>query len=318
MTPVAFSIQVTEEKTILQAEFDSGQGTGDFSGDKGFSAHRAFVVEEDAIAGVEAIGLTVVHDNPVTVHLGDGVGAAGVERGSFFLRDFLHLAVEFAGAGLVEAGFLFEAEDADGVEQAQYAEGIRVGGVFGFFEADSNVALGGEIVDLVGLGLLDDPDEARTVRHIAMMEEEAHIYFVTILDKVVNSVCIEEASAALDSMDDVALVEQEFGKIRTVLASDASDEGDFRLRGHMVLLHSGAEQLCCLEICIGKLQSLLQANYCLPTEGVKPGAVHQLAHGTIRFTGIECDFTLVIDDLTDGFSEFLDRDIVATADIDVA
>jgi len=71
----------------------------------------------------------------------------------------LHLAEKFGGAGLVEAGFLFQAEDADGFKQAQYAQGVGIGGVFGFFEGDGDVALGGEVVDFVGLDLLDDADD---------------------------------------------------------------------------------------------------------------------------------------------------------------
>ena len=46
--------------------------------------------------------------------------------------------------------------------------------------------LGGKIVDLVRLALLDDPDQARGIGHIPEMEDEARILnvrvFVDILD----------------------------------------------------------------------------------------------------------------------------------------
>jgi hypothetical protein len=42
------------------------------------------------------------------------------------------------------------ADVADGLEQAQDAEAVDVGGVLGLLEADGHVRLGAEVVDLVG------------------------------------------------------------------------------------------------------------------------------------------------------------------------
>ena len=205
VTPVALGIHVAQIEAVLQAELDAGEGPGDLAGDEGFAANRALVVEEDAVAGVHAVGLAVVHSDPVGVELGNGVGTARVEGGGFLLRGFLHQAVEFGGAGLVEAGFLLEAEDADGFEDAQGTEGVGVGGVFGLFEADGDVALGGEVVDFVGLDLLDDAHEAGTVGHVAVVEDEAAVLFVGVLVEVVDAVGVEERGAALEAMNVVAL-----------------------------------------------------------------------------------------------------------------
>ena len=70
------------------------------------------MIEQDPVAGVESVGFPIVDGDPVAVDLGSGVGAARVERGGFLLRDFPHLAEHFAGGGLVEAGFLRQAENA--------------------------------------------------------------------------------------------------------------------------------------------------------------------------------------------------------------
>ena len=48
------------------------------------------MVEQNAVAGIHAIGLTVVHGNPVGVELCHGVGTAWVEGRCFALRGFLH------------------------------------------------------------------------------------------------------------------------------------------------------------------------------------------------------------------------------------
>ncbi len=107
------------------------QAAGDLAGDKGLAPARALVVEEDAVAGVHAVGLAVVHRDPVGVHLGHRVGAARVEGRGLLLRNFLHQAVKLAGAGLVEARLLLQAQDAHRLQQPQRAHGVYVCGVLG-------------------------------------------------------------------------------------------------------------------------------------------------------------------------------------------
>ncbi len=60
MAPVAQRVEVAEVKAILQSELDARQRAGDLAGDEGFAAHRRFVVEQDAVAGIDAVGLAVV------------------------------------------------------------------------------------------------------------------------------------------------------------------------------------------------------------------------------------------------------------------
>ena len=233
VAPVAFGVHVAKIQRVLQAQFDSGQGTGDLAGDECFAAHGAFMVEENSIAGVNAIGFAVVDGDPVGVELGDSVRASGVEGGGFLLGDFLHKAIEFAGTGLVEAGFLFQAEDADGFEDTQCAQAIGVGGVFGFFETDGNVALRGEVVDFVGLNFLNDADEAGAIGQVAMVKEKANAFVVTVLVEMVDTVGVEETGTTFDAVDDVASVEKKLGEIGAVLTGDAGDEGDFGSLGRI-------------------------------------------------------------------------------------
>ena len=244
VAPIALGVQVAQEQAVLQAQLDARQGAGDLAGDEGFTADGAFVVEQDAVAGVDAVGLAVVDGDPVGVELGHRVGAARVEGSGFLLGDFLHQAVEFAGAGLVEAGFLFQTQDAYGLQYAQGAQRVGVGGVFGLLEAHGHVALRGEVVDFVGLGLLDDAYKAGAIGKVSVVQEEAHILFMPVAVEVVDAIGVEQAGAALDAVDDVALVEQEFGQVGTVLAGDAGDEGDFGLFCHGVVFQGCAVWFC--------------------------------------------------------------------------
>ena len=77
MPPVAQGREVAEVEAILQADGDTREGAGDLARDKGFAADRALVIEEDAVAGIDAIGFAVIDGDPVGVEFGDGVGAAG-------------------------------------------------------------------------------------------------------------------------------------------------------------------------------------------------------------------------------------------------
>ena len=77
------------------------------------------------------------------------VGAARVEGGRLALRGLGHLAEHLGGGGLVEAGA--QARLADRLEDADGAERGDLGGVLGDVEADPDVALRAEVVDLVGL-----------------------------------------------------------------------------------------------------------------------------------------------------------------------
>ncbi len=89
------------------------------------------------------------------------------------------------------------------------------------------MALGGEIVDLVGLNLLDDADQVGRVGQVAVMHEEADVRLVRVLVEMIDPVGIDERGTALDAVDDIALAEQEFGEKRAILTGDAGDERDF-------------------------------------------------------------------------------------------
>jgi len=204
VAPVASGVEVAQVEGLLGSEVDVGDGAGDLAGDEGFAADGRFVVEQDAVAGVKSIGFAVVDGDPVAIDFGGAVGAARIEGGGFLLGNFLNFAEHFAGGGLVEAGFRFQAEDTQAFEQAQGAEGVAVGGVFGGFKRDLDVALRGEVVDFVGLDLLDDADQVGGVGEVAVVQVEAPVGFVRILVEVIDPLSVELGGAALDAVDGVA------------------------------------------------------------------------------------------------------------------
>src|SRR5256885_825677 len=86
VAPVAPRVEVAEVQAILHSEFDAGEAARDLARDEDLAADRRFVVEEDAVAGIEAVGLAVVDRDPVRVELRHAVGRARIEGSRFALR----------------------------------------------------------------------------------------------------------------------------------------------------------------------------------------------------------------------------------------
>ncbi len=143
---------------------------------------------------------------------------------------------------MVEAGFLLQPQDAYGLQQAQGAQAVHVGGVLGAFKAHRDMALCAQVVDFIGLCFLHDADEVAGVAEVAVMQVEARIVDVRILVDMVHALGVERRSPALDTVDDVAFFQQQLGQVRAVLPSDAGDECDFgcgRVAGVADDVHAG-------------------------------------------------------------------------------
>jgi hypothetical protein len=87
------------------------------------------------------------------------------------------------------------------------------------------MAHGSEIVDLVRLGFLNDPDEITGVAEVAVMKVKPGILNVRIFVDVIDPGGIEETGPALDAMDGVAFLEEKFSEVGTILAGDSCNEG---------------------------------------------------------------------------------------------
>ena len=118
------------------------------------------------------VGFAIIDRDPIGVELGGGVGRARIEGRRLALRDRLHFAIELGRRGLIETRLRAEIENADRLEKAKRAERVGIGGIFRRLEAHLDMALRGEIVDFVGLHFLDDADQIRRIRQIAVMQEK--------------------------------------------------------------------------------------------------------------------------------------------------
>ena len=142
------------------------------------------MVEQDPAAGVEAIGLTVVDGHVVPEHLRHAVGASRVERRPFVLRGLADLAEHLAGRRLVELdGVALRAADhADGVQHPEHSYAGDIRRQLRLAEREGHEADGTEVVDLVGLHLLDGRDQRGEILQVAFDHLQLGRLFLDHLD----------------------------------------------------------------------------------------------------------------------------------------
>src|SRR5919206_3032279 len=103
MPPVSLALEVAKPQPLASPRQDAGDPPGDLSSDEILAASWRLVIEEDATAGKDAVGLAVVDGHPVPIHLRYPVRASGMERRRLVLGR-RRQAEHFGGGGLVETG----------------------------------------------------------------------------------------------------------------------------------------------------------------------------------------------------------------------
>ena len=87
------------------------------------------------------------------------------------------------------------------------------------------MALAREVVEFIRFRFEDGPAEGRRIFEIRVMEEKAPPVDGRVAVKVFEARAIEGAGSADRTVNLIALFQEEFRQIRTILAGDASDEG---------------------------------------------------------------------------------------------
>ena len=213
--PVALRVEVAQAQLAREPELDARHAVGDLARHELEAAPRRLVVEEDAADRVHAVALAVVDRDPVAVGLRDAVGAARVERRLLGLRHLLHLAEHLRRGRLVEADRRVDV--ADRLEHARDADGGELGGQHRLRPRGRHEALRGEVVDLVRLRGAQRLLQRGLVEQVGLQQLDAARQVRDALERL-------GARAAHDAVDLVALVEQQLGEVRAVLAGDSGDE----------------------------------------------------------------------------------------------
>jgi hypothetical protein len=145
-----------------------------------------------------------------------------MERGVFGLGHCANLAVHLGRGSLVEPRL--DTDITDGFEETDATRAGHITRIFGGIETDPNMTLGGKVIDLVGLNLVDEADQSTAVSEVTVVQDKL------VERKILPGLdCIQPGSdrAALSTdnpVDLVTLFEQELDQIRTVLTTDPCDK----------------------------------------------------------------------------------------------
>jgi hypothetical protein len=80
------------------------------------------------------------------------------------------------------------------------------------------------MIDLLGLHVVDEVGQLLTRREVSVVEIEARARTVRVLINMVDPIGVECAGTPDDPVNFIALAEQQFSKVGTVLTGDTSDE----------------------------------------------------------------------------------------------
>ena len=224
VAPVTQRIHVAQLQMILQALGNAAGSQRDLAGHEVLTAALRLMVEQNAVDSEHAISIAVLLDHPEAILLCNCIRRIGMERSGLTLGNFLHLAVQLRGRSLIHLAGLGQAADTDSLQHTQNAQCIHIAGVFGCIEGDLNMALCSQIVDLIGLDLAYQTDEAGGIRQVAVMQMDS-----IFLDQVVDAGGVGDGSAADNAVDFIPLLQQELCQIGAVLTRDAGDQCFFHV-----------------------------------------------------------------------------------------
>ena len=237
MAPVAFGFEVAEAQFGRTLGDDGRHAARYLASYEVLATPGRLVIEEDATAGEHAVGLAKVDGHPVRVELGDAIRAARIEGRLLVLRR-RRQAEHLRRRRLVEARRASAGPNR--FQQPGRAQPVGVAGVFGLVEGNMDLALGGQVVDLIGLHRHHQPVQAARVGHVAVVEGEAGALEVRRMRvlQVVDPAAVHAGRAAHHTVHFVTLLQQQLGEVRPVLAGDAGDQRAL-CHGHSVLTVRG-------------------------------------------------------------------------------
>src|SRR5215208_5279395 len=187
----------------------------DLSRDELSAPARALVVEKDARGDEQTVTFAVIDRDPVPIELRDTVRRAWVERRPFVLRGLRHLAEHLGRGRLIDTGR--RAGEPHCLEQPRDAERGHLTRKHRLLPGGRDEALRRQVVDLVGLNLIDDGEERCLVEEVCAKELDA-------IAEMLDAATSVRTRAACDTNDTVAKVEKVLGQIAAVLTGDAGDE----------------------------------------------------------------------------------------------
>jgi hypothetical protein len=128
---------------------------------------------------------------------------------------------------------------AEGFQKTCRTKARDIAGVFGNIETDADVTLGSEVINFIGLCIIDDTKKGIRVTQVTVVECELVLRRVRINKEMFDATAVKSRSAPDKAVHLVPFLEQQLYKVRAVLACDASDECAF---GHCMKVYLNVQR----------------------------------------------------------------------------
>lgn len=199
VSPIALGVEISEFEDFVGAMMDAGDGGGDFPSDETFAAAWRFVVVEDAVDDVHAMGLPIDAAEIGRECLGTAVGIYWPERGLLGLWEGLGDSENFRRGGVKKPWW--GGEITADFQESECGDGGFGDGGLGDLKAEADVGLASEVVEFIRLDAGEEAAERGLIAKVGVVEFE----WFPLLSKVFDAGAVELAGAPEQAMHRVAL-----------------------------------------------------------------------------------------------------------------
>jgi hypothetical protein len=225
VAPISPARQASQRQVVGFSCDDRCHASGNFAGDERVASARRFVVVADRVAGKELVRFPIDLYHPCGKLFRHAVWRNRAKRRQFRLWRMIGLAEQLAAADVQKFRRLGKIADhfqkPQGSHRGEFTRGFRN------FEAEADMALTGEVIDFGGSEFDKQSPDGGDVVEIRVVKKQPLVVDFRVTGEVIDAASCRLAAATNQAMNRMAFVEQKFGEIRTVLASDTGDEGGF-------------------------------------------------------------------------------------------
>ena len=203
VAPVALGVEIADVQPVLVTVPNPCRRQRDLAGDEVLAPARRLVVEQDTVDREQPVGLPVVPGKMERKDLGSRVRAPRIKWRGLVLRGLEDLAEHLRGRRLVEARIQTQASDR--LQDPHRAHGVDIDGVLGNLERHLDVRLRRQVVDLLGLKLLQHAVQRGPVLEIAVHQVKTGVVGVGELMQMIDTSALQARGSAHDTPDVIAL-----------------------------------------------------------------------------------------------------------------
>ena len=172
------------------------------------------MIKQNAVYRKHPISFPIFLRDPEAVLLRHRIGAVGMKRRGLLLGNLFHLAVQLGGGCLINLRLLHQPQQTDRFQHAQNADRVHLSGILRHVEGNLDMALCGQVIDLIRLHQTDDTNHGRGIGQIPVVQRDS-------IQDVLDPPRVGAGSAAGNAVYLIALLQKELCQIGTVLPGDS-------------------------------------------------------------------------------------------------